>query len=187
VLQETSDAPLKVITAPHTSAGTIPRSLSTQHDSTAPDSALPPALFSSRVPSSGTGEGNYGEQTQDNLIFDDGRTSFPVVLRPDPVHSFPLECSVQSDYVIPPGETHLYPHRLSREYYGPPPVVSATPPPLRHSQRIYLYRLQVLSSLRHNRCIRLDTPLPDFLHIFRLLLWIRWLPMNLSTPLLPVE
>ncbi len=156
-------------------------------DSTAPDSALPHALFSSRVPSSGTGEGNDGNQTQDNLLFDDGHTSFPVVLRSDPVHSFPLECSVQSDYVIPPGETYLYPHRLSRDYYGPPPVVSATPPPLRHSKRICLYRLLVLSSLRHNRCIRLDTLLPDFLHVFRRLLRIQRLPMNLSTPLLPVE
>jgi hypothetical protein len=87
VLHETSDAPLQVITAPHPSTGTTPRSLSAQHDSTAPDSALPNALFSSRVRSSGTGEGDYGEQTQDNLFFDDGLTSFPAV-RPDLVQFF---------------------------------------------------------------------------------------------------
>jgi hypothetical protein len=55
VLKETSDASLQVITAPPTSAGTTPRSLSAEHDSTAPDSALPYALSSSRVRSSGTG------------------------------------------------------------------------------------------------------------------------------------
>jgi hypothetical protein len=138
VLHEISDAPLQVITAPHPPTGTTPRSLSAQHDSTAPDSALPNALFSSRVRSSGTGEGDYGEQTQDNLFFDDGLTSFPAV-RPDLVQFFPLEYNVQStrsmpnqsDHVIPLDEAHLYPpHRLCRDYYGPPSGIPATPPPL---------------------------------------------------------
>jgi hypothetical protein len=37
----------------------------------------------------------------------------------------------QSDHVIPLDEAHLYlPHRLCRDYCGPPPVIPATPPPL---------------------------------------------------------
>jgi hypothetical protein len=195
VLQETSYAPLQVITATDTSAGTTPRSLSAQHDSTAPDSALPNALSSSRVRSSGTGEGDYGEQTQDNLLFDDGHPSFPVVLRPDPVQSFPLECFVQStrsmsnqsDHVIRPDETYLYPHRLSRHCYGPTPVVSATPPPLSPFPP---------NLSRSAPGAVKPAPLPvhtaphttaGFPTRFRLLLRIRRVPMNLSTPLLQME
>jgi hypothetical protein len=57
----------------------------------------------------------------------------------------------------------------------------------RHSRRMCLDRLLVPSILLLYRCIRLHTPLPDFLHVFRPLLWIRRPPMNLLTPLLRME
>jgi hypothetical protein len=53
----TSNTPLRVLTAPHTFAGTITRSLPARHDSSAP----PKALFSSGIRSTGTREGNYAE------------------------------------------------------------------------------------------------------------------------------
>jgi hypothetical protein len=61
-----SNAPLDIPTAPHTSAGTTTRSLPARHDSSVPYSALPDELFSSRVRSSRTGEGNSAEQSKDS-------------------------------------------------------------------------------------------------------------------------
>jgi hypothetical protein len=59
-----ANAPLSPLMALDTTTGTTTRSLPIRHDSTAPYSASPNALFSSRVRSSGTGEGYSAEQAQ---------------------------------------------------------------------------------------------------------------------------
>jgi hypothetical protein len=170
-----------LITAPHTSAGTTPRYLSAQYDSMAPDSALPNALFPSRVRASESWEGNYVEQTMGTLRFQ---------------RCVPTQCNLflwnalLCRTVACPTSRIMSSYPTRRIFV---PIASpATTAVLRRSslrlrrlfrpsQRSWRDRPLILSSLLLYQYIRLHTPPPDSLHVVHLLLRIRRLHRSSGT------